>query len=103
MGPSGDKDLPLAYATVAADGSVESGSGGVVVQRAAAGVYCVSLANARWARVSSSDARLVASATLLTSAAVRSPCTQTATIRVSVAGDSGALEDGPFNLLARNG
>jgi uncharacterized protein YjbI with pentapeptide repeats len=102
-GPTGGNDLPLAYARVAADGSVEAGSDGVAVHRAAPGVYCVSLAKARWAQVSAADASVIASATLLAGAATRSPCAGDATIRVSVAGSSGVLEDGPFNLLARNG
>ena len=104
--PSGPPpDIPLAHASVAADGTVQPGSTGVAVKRALPGVYCVSVPDARWVQASVADpgAGQVVSASLILNESARPPCDADATIRVSVAGPSGEFEDGPFHLLARNG
>jgi hypothetical protein len=97
-GPSRVRDVPMAYASVAADGAVQTGSAGVTVSHVAPGVYCASVPGARWVQVAAEDADMVAAAV-----PASSPCPAAAPIRVSVAGPYGALEDGAFHLLARNG
>jgi hypothetical protein len=94
-GSSQGRDVPLAYASVAADGTVEPGGLGVTVSHAAPGRYCASVPGARWVQVAAAAADQVAAAALAGD--------KSCPIRVSIAGASGAFEDGGFQLLVRNG
>jgi hypothetical protein len=95
QGTSRTRDVPLAHASVAADGAVQPGGSGVAVTHSGTGEYCAVVAGARWVQVAAMEADQVAAAALVAD--------RSCPIRVSIAGVSGAFEDGGFQLLVRNG
>lgn len=95
----GPRRIPTVAGAVAADGTVSGGA--FTVEHPAGGVYCLHVAGARSAQVSSAalTPRALAAQLYAPGAAPEPPCGAGTTIRVDVAGGA----DSPFNLIARTG
>lgn len=104
QGPPGRPTLiPTVHGVVNGDGKVTGATFTVV--RPTPGVYCLQIANARFAQVSSaaSMAQTVAVRTYTSGKVPDGPCLPPTTVRADVSSADGTAADGAFNVLARTG